>query len=76
MGVLTDAFLDQFGGDIDLRLQIGKFPLQFVRCESRSKCTLEDRDEPLFGTDDRVGGLKEQGFDLLFVQRGGGCTAR
>ena len=37
VGVLTDAFLDQFGGDIDLRLQIGKFPLQFVRCESRSK---------------------------------------
>lgn len=73
MGVLTDAFLDQFGGDIDLRLQIGKFPLQFVRCESRSKCTLEDRDEPLCGTDDRVGGLKEQGFDLLFVQRGGGA---
>lgn len=73
MGVLTDAFLDQFDGDIDLRLQIGKFPLQFVRCESRSKCTLENRDEPLFGTDDRVGGLKEQGFDLLFVQRGGGA---
>ena len=42
VGVLTDAFLDQFGGDIDLRLQIGKFPLQFVRCENRSKCTLED----------------------------------
>ena len=34
---------------------------------------LEDRDESLFGTDDRVGGLKEQGFDLLVVQRGGGA---
>ena len=42
VGVLADAVLDQFGGDVDLRFQVGKFPFQVIRRESRSKCALED----------------------------------
>lgn len=37
VGVLADAFLDQFGGNIDLSLQVGKFPLQVVCGEVRGK---------------------------------------
>ena len=73
VGVLADAVLDQFGGDVDLRFQVGKFPFQVIRRESRSKCALEYGDEPLPGTDDRVGCLEKPRFDLLLGQRGRGA---